>query len=114
MSLDRNELIVRAEKEKRDPEGKKLGPEACAFGNEIGERVKPMREQWSDAVAKAGLKGLQMRDLRHEAGPRFIEAGMPIRGEFSRTLAETNGPIRTSVWCGSGDLNPDWIAPTSS
>jgi integrase len=30
------------------------------------------------AAAKAGLKDFQLRDLRHEAGSRFDEAGMPI------------------------------------
>ena len=59
------------------------------FGNEVGERVKPMRERWVAAVEKAGLKGLQMRDLRHEAGSRFMEAGMPI-SYVSNMLGHTN------------------------
>lgn len=110
VSLDRNELIVRAEKEKTrtgriipitsrlksilemrrlDPEGEEFGPEAYAFGNEVEERVKPMRELWTEAVEKAGLTGLQMRDLRHEAGSRFMEAGMPI-SYVSNMLGHTN------------------------
>lgn len=71
------------------PEGKEFGPAAYAFGNEVGERVKPMRELWGDAVEKAGLKGLQLRDLRHEAGSRFMEAGMPI-SYVSNMLGHTN------------------------
>lgn len=71
------------------PKGKEFGPAAYAFGNEVGERVKPMRELWGDAVEKAGLKGLQLRDLRHEAGSRFMEAGMPI-SYVSNMLGHTN------------------------
>jgi len=107
-----------------DPEGKEFGPEAYAFGNEVGERLKPMRELWTDAVEKAGLTGLQMRDLRHEAGSRFMEAGMPISyvsnmlghtnllatgcREFSRALVETHGPIRTYSLVRKRGFEPRW------
>jgi integrase len=40
-------------------------------------------------VELAGLKGLQLRDLRHEAGSRFDEAGVPISC-VSRMLGHTN------------------------
>ena len=51
--------------------------------------MKSMRDEWVDAVEKAGLAGLQMRDLRHEAGSRFMEAGMPI-SYVSNMLGHTN------------------------
>ena len=110
VSLVRNELVVQPEKEKTrtgriipitsrlkvilemrqlDPEGKEFGPEAYVFGNVVGERTKSMRVEWVDAVEKAGLTGLQMRDLRHEAGSRFMEAGMPI-SYVSNMLGHTN------------------------
>jgi integrase len=37
----------------------------------------------------AGLKGLQLRDLRHESGSRFAEAGVPI-SYVSKMLGHTN------------------------
>ena len=110
VSLDRSEFAIRPEKEKNrtgriipmtsrlkgvlemrclDPAGKQFGPEAYVFGNALGERVKPMREAWAEAIDKAGLRGLQMRDLRHEAGSRFMEAGMPI-SYVSNMLGHTN------------------------
>lgn len=47
------------------------------FGNAIGQRVKSVKEAWKSACAKAELVGFQLRDLRHEAGSRFDEAGIP-------------------------------------
>ena len=58
----------------RVSDGKESGPDAYVFGNEVGERLKSMRVEWVEAVEKAGLTGLQKRDLRHEAGSRFMEA----------------------------------------
>jgi integrase len=48
------------------------------FGNKVGEYVKSVHTAWINACASAGLKNFQLRDLRHEAGSRFDEAGMPI------------------------------------
>lgn len=44
---------------------------------------------WNNAVEKAGLSGLQLRDLRHEAGSRFDEAGIAIN-YVSKLLGHTN------------------------
>jgi len=98
VSLDRREILIEAIKAKTrtarivpistrlkgvlemrqlDPSGQKLGPDAFVFGNEVGERVGSIREAWETAREAAGLSGLQLRDLRHEAGSRFDEAGVP-------------------------------------
>ena len=60
-----------------DPAGKPFPPEAYPFGNEVGER-ESIRTAWEKARDAAGLPGFQLRDLRHEAGSRFDEAGIPI------------------------------------
>ena len=99
MSLTRRELTIRAEKEKTrreriipissrllailemrklDPAGEEFGPEAYVFGDSIGGRVKSVRRAWVTAATKAGLKDFQLRDLRHEAGSRFDEAGVSV------------------------------------
>jgi len=51
--------------------------------------VKSVRTAWDNAVEKAGLNGLQLRDLRHEAGSRFDEAGVPIN-YVSKMLGHAN------------------------
>jgi integrase len=63
---------------KHDPAGRMFGPDAYVFGDPLGRRVKSVQGAWVNAAAKAGLKDFQLRDLRHEAGSRFDEAGMPI------------------------------------
>jgi len=99
VSLERRELTIRAENEKThreriipissrlqavlemrrlDPLGQEFGPDAYVFGDRIGRRVKSVREAWKNAREAAGLRDLQLRDLRHEAGSRFDEAGVPI------------------------------------
>ena len=45
--------------------------------NEVGERVKCVRNTWQKTRDAAGFKGLQLRDLRHESGSRFDDAGVP-------------------------------------
>jgi integrase len=99
VSLTRRELRIRAENEKtrreriipisarllatlemrkHDPAGRPFGPDAYVFGDALGRRVKSVYGAWVNAAMKAGLKDFQLRDLRHEAGSRFDEAGMPI------------------------------------
>src|SRR5262249_45165945 len=82
-------LLATLEVRRLDPAGHEFGPEAYVFGNEVGERVKSVRTAWENAVEKAGLKGLQLRDLRHEAGSRFDEAGVPIN-YVSKMLGHAN------------------------
>ena len=110
VSLERHELVFRAEKSKTrterivpisgrllatlemrklDPAGKPLASVAYVFGDAIGRRVKSVRTAWENACEKAGLSGLQLRDLRHEAGSRFEEAGVPVT-LVSKILGHTN------------------------
>jgi integrase len=63
---------------KHGPDGKALPPDAYVFGNEIGERVRSTRTAWENARMAAGLPGLHLADLRHEAASRFDEASVPI------------------------------------
>ena len=72
-----------------DPAGQPHGPEAYVFGDAIGRRIRSVRNAWDRAREKAGLGDLQLRDLRHEAGSRFAEAGMPIN-YVSGMLGHTN------------------------
>jgi integrase len=99
VNLERKELTVQAVKSKTrtarmipissrlaavlemrrlDPAGKPFPPKAYPFGNAVGERSTSVRTAWENARDTAGLSGLQLRDLRHEAGSRFDEAGIPI------------------------------------
>lgn len=110
VSFERQELAIEAHKEKTrtgrtlpisarlmevlerrclGPDGEPLGPEAYVFGNAVGEQAKSVREAWERARAAAGLPGLQLRDLRHEAGSRFDEAGVPTN-YVSKMLGHTN------------------------
>ena len=72
-----------------DPAGQAHGPEAYVFGDAIGRRIRSVQDAWRRAREKAGLGDLQLRDLRHEAGSRFAEAGMPIN-YVSGMLGHTN------------------------
>lgn len=69
-------LLALMEMRKLDPAGREFSPDAHVFGNDVGERVTSVRAAWEDARSKAGLNDLQIRDLRHEAGSRFDEAGV--------------------------------------
>ena len=110
VNLERRELVIEAVKSKTrttrmlpistrlkgvlemrqyDPAGERLGPEAYVFGNEVGERMKSVREPWETAREAAGFTNLQLRDLRHEAGSRFDEAGVPTN-YISKILGHTN------------------------
>jgi len=72
-----------------DPAGQEHSPEAFAFGDELGRKAKSLRTAWNNACARAGLEGLQLRDLRHEAGSRFEEAGVSVVF-VSKILGHTN------------------------
>ena len=110
MNLERRELVIRAEKTKTrteriipisgrllatlemrkvEPAGKPFRPDAYVFGDALGRRVKSVRTAWKNACEMAGLSGFQLRDLRHEAGSRFEEAGLPITF-VSKILGHTN------------------------
>jgi integrase len=74
-------LLAVLELRKYDPAGKPFGAEAYVFGNEQGDPVAAatVRAAWGRTVRAAGLRDhLQLRDLRHEAGSRFDEAGVSV------------------------------------
>jgi integrase len=110
VNLEKCELLIRAEKTKTrqsrlipistrlgsilemrkfDADGKQFPPEGYVFGTATGEEVTSVRTAWENATATAGLKGLQLRGLRHEAGSRFDEAGVPI-SYTSKILGHSN------------------------
>jgi integrase len=62
---------------------------AFVFGNHAGERSRCVRTAWQAACRRAGINSLQLRDLRHEAGSRFDETGVPIH-QVSRLLGHTS------------------------
>jgi integrase len=97
VDLETRELTIRAEKAKTrrarrlpissrllailemrrlDPSGKPFPPDAYVFGNRLGKRLTSIRTAWENAREAAGLKGFQLRDMRHEAASRFEEAGV--------------------------------------
>jgi integrase len=69
-------LLATLEMRKLDPAGRPFGADAYVFGTTIGIRVRSVRAAWEEAREKTGLEDLQLRDLRHEAGSRFDEAGV--------------------------------------
>lgn len=71
-------VLAILEMRRHDPAGHELPADAYVFGDAIGRRVKSVRGAWMNAATKAGLSDFQLRDLRHEAGSRFDEAGAPI------------------------------------
>ena len=62
------------------PDGTAFGPEAFVFGNRVGEKVNSVKKAWAGACRRAGISGLQIRDLRRE----FCIAASGIRGVGSR------------------------------
>jgi integrase len=84
-----NRLHSVLELRRHAPDGQLHGPEAYVFGNDLGEPVKSVRERWEKVREAAGMEHLQLRDLRHEAGSRFDEAGVPTN-YVSKILGHTN------------------------
>ena len=82
-------FLAIVEMRQNDPAGKPYPPEAYVFGNVAGERVKSIRTAWENARDAAGLKGFQLRDLRHEAASRFEEAGV-LTTDVSKFLGHRN------------------------
>ena len=81
-----------------DPAGHQFGPTAFVFGDAVGRRLKSPKKAWATAVLKAHghtptwvksdlspasreayrVIDLKFHDLRHEAGSRWLEAGVPL------------------------------------
>ena len=84
---------------RHDPAGHPHAPDHYVFGDAVGRRVASPQKAWQTCVLKAyghvpawdrrnGLApesqaayravDLRFHDLRHEAGSRWLEAGMPL------------------------------------
>ena len=83
---------------RHDPAGHPFGPDDYVFGDEVGRRLTSPQKAWETAVLKAhgqtptwvrgGLSpasrdayrtiDLHFHDLRHEAGSRWLEQGLPL------------------------------------
>ena len=81
-----------------DPAGQPFGPDAHVFGDAVGRRLGSQKKAWESAVLKAhghtprwvktalapdsrrayGEIDLHFHDLRHEAGSRWLEKGLPL------------------------------------
>lgn len=74
-----------------DPSGRAWPGDAHVFGDEIGRMLAlaTIRERWVALVAKVGLAGLQMRDMRHEGANQYEETGTPV-SDVSQLLGHTN------------------------
>ena len=61
------------------------------FGDELGRRMKirSVQEAWPTTREQVGLGDFQLRDIRHEGGSRFEEAGISLN-YVSTLLAHTN------------------------
>ena len=93
-------LLAVLEMARHDPAGHPFSASAFVFGNEVGHRVGSSQKAWETAVLKAhghtpewtkrsnclapesqaayAEIDLRFHDLRHEAGSRWLEAGMPL------------------------------------
>src|SRR5262249_3968471 len=57
--------------------------------NELGQRHGAIKTAWRLACERAKIPDLHFRDLRREAGSRWMEAGVPL-ATIQRWLAHTN------------------------
>ena len=57
------------------PDGTAFGPEAFVFGNKVGEKINSVKKAWAGTCRRAGISGLQIRDLRREFASRLRESG---------------------------------------
>jgi hypothetical protein len=61
------------------PAGEPRGPQAYAFGNEIGQKSGSIKTAWRLACRRAQIVDLHFHDLRREAGSRWLEGGVPLQ-----------------------------------
>jgi len=99
VDLERREIRLRAEKTKdredrwipisvrlhgflelgrHDPAGEELPATAYVFGDALGGRLASVKKAWTTACRKAQIADLHFHDLRHEAGSRMLEGGVPL------------------------------------
>ena len=83
---------LRAELEMRrtDPKGQPFPPSAYVLGNAVGERVKCVQKAWTKTCKRAGIEGLQLRDLRREFASQLQEAPGVSPHEVATWLGHSN------------------------
>jgi integrase len=74
-----------------DPAGQAWPGHAYIFGDELGRALAlaTIRERWTALVARVGLEGLQLRDMRHEGANQYEETRTPV-SDVSQLLGHTN------------------------
>ena len=68
-------LSAELEMRQHGPDGTAFGPEAFVFGNSVGEKINSVKTAWAGTCRRAGIRGLQIRDLRREFASRLRESG---------------------------------------
>ena len=71
-------LMAVFEMARLDPSGKPLGLDNYVFGDELGGRIRNVKRAWTTVCKKTAITDLRSHDLRHEAGSRWLEAGVPL------------------------------------
>jgi integrase len=66
------------ESRRKGPDGEDFGPDACVFGNEVGERIGNIKTAWRAACKRAGIKDLRFHDLRLEFTSAMLDEGVPV------------------------------------
>ena len=64
---------------RKDPADRDLPLESYVFGNELGQPTLRVKTAWAGACRRARIRDLQFRDLRREAGSRWLEGGVPLQ-----------------------------------
>ena len=68
-------LSAELEMRQHGPDGTAFGREAFVFGNRVGEKINSVKTAWAGTCRRAGISGLQTRDLRREFASRLRESG---------------------------------------
>ena len=86
-----------------DPAGQPWPGEAYIFGDELGRllALATIRDRWTALVARVGLAGLQLRDMRHEGANQYEETGTPV-SDVSQLLGHTNIATTSAICETSG------------
>ena len=79
-------LAAVLEMRRLDPVGKEYPPDAYVFGTVTGERIASVDTAWRRACQRAEIADLEFRDLRREAGSRWMESGRFHLHEVQRLL----------------------------
>lgn len=74
-----------------------FGPGHHVFGNEVGERIGPVRHAWDNTCRRAGTDDLNIRDLRREFGSRLLKSGAAGIHDVSYWLGHTS--VATTSQC---------------